>query len=178
MMKEGKLKRPFSVLVSDSESGEYTLPKPEASDGKTVFVVVSLTGVPQEKIDALERCHGGPADEVHVVVATSDPPEFNGVTSVSEVSRPGDLTGLSMKIGEVLSGAHGENVYLYFDDVTCLLQFTELRKAFRFLNTLTGRLHSSNGVGYFGINPGAHDDRTLSTVASLFNDTVGDVGVG
>jgi len=112
--------RPSAVLVHEPTNEVVALPKAEVSEGKTVFIVVSLTGGAQYKIDALEECHGVSADEVHVVAASSNSPELNGVTSVSEVSRPGNLTGLSMKIGEVMSDAHGDRtsptIATLFDD--------------------------------------------------------------
>jgi hypothetical protein len=170
-----RLRRPSNVLVNTSdEGGEPRLPAPEADDARrTAFVVVSLLPKTETRLGQLEDAHGGPADTVHVI-GVEERVEDAGYDTVLAVNRPGDLTGLSMRIGEVLSEVHGDDIYLYFDDVTSLLQYTDLSTAYRFLNVLTGRVRAADGVGYFGVTPGAHDERTVNTLRNLFDDTVGE----
>ena len=166
------LERPSNVLVDTASSPR--LPSAESrGDARTAFVVVSLLSKTDERIAALEDAHGEPADSVHVVCVEGRA-DGEGYDTVRTVNRPGDLTGLSMRIGEVLSELHDDDVYLYFDDVTSLLQYTDLNTAYRFLNVLTGRLSSADGVGFFGVTPGAHDERTVNTLRNLFDETVGE----
>ncbi|MFP4188986.1 MAG: hypothetical protein ACLFR5_06230 [Halobacteriales archaeon] len=165
------LVRPSNVLVdSDSPS---PLPSAERGDGnETAFVVVSLLSKTDRRIEALEEANGEPADSVHVVCVEGR--ADNGYDTLRTVNSPGDLTGLSMRIGEVLSELHEDDVYLYFDDVTSLLQYTDLNTAYRFLNVLTGRIDAADAVGYFAVTPDAHDERTLNTLRNLFDETVGE----
>jgi len=123
-------------------------------------------------VEALEGTHGKPADSVHVVCM--DGSTEGPYDTVRPVNRPGDLTGLSMRIGEALSELHNDDVYPYFDDATSLLQYTNLSTEHRFLNVLTGRLRTADAVAFFGITPGAHNERTVSTLRNLFDDTVGE----
>jgi hypothetical protein len=160
--------RPSNLLVGpDAE----TLPS-APSDGRTAFVVVSLVSKTDRRVEQLERAAGGPADSVHVVCVKGQ--EGDGYDAVRTVNNPGDLTGLSMRIGEALSEVHGDDVYVYFDDITSLLQYADLSTAYRFLNVLTGRVRSADAVGFYGITPGAHDERTVNTLRNLFDDTVGE----
>jgi len=160
--------RPSNLLVGP---GAEKLPSAQ-SDGKTAFVVVSLVSKTDRRIEQLERAAGGPGDSVHVVCVKGR--EGEGCDTVRTVNTPGDLTGLSMRIGEVLSEVHGDDVYVYFDDITSLLQYTDLSTAYRFLNVLTGRVRSANAVGFYGITPDAHDERTVNTLRNLFDGTVGE----
>lgn len=162
------LERPSNVLVGSDASA---LPSARRGQGdETAFVVVSLLSKTDRRIEALEGTYGEP-DSVHVISVKRR--ADNGYDTVRTVSSSGDLTGLSMRIGEALSELHDDDVYLYFDDVTSLLQYTDLNTAYRFFNVLTGRITAADGVGYFGITPKAHDDRTVNTLRNLFDDTVG-----
>lgn len=166
------LERPSNVLVDSTESPR--LPSAESGDGdaRTAFVVVSLLSKTDDRLAALEEAHGEP-DSVHVVCVEGRA-GGGDYDTVRTVNRPGDLTGLSMRIGEVLSQLHDDDIYLYFDDVTSLLQYTDLNTAYRFLNVLTGRIDAADGVAYFGVTPGAHDERTVNTLRNLFDGTVGE----
>jgi hypothetical protein len=164
------VERPAVVLVdTDSADG---LPPVGHGEGEAAFVVVSLLPRTEQRVAVLEAAHGGPADSVHVVGTEESNPD--GYDTVRTVSRPGDLTGLSMRIGEAMSELHGDDICLYFDDVTNLLQYTDLNTAYRFFNVLTGRLRAADAAGFFGVTPGAHDERTVNTLRNLFDDTVGE----
>lgn len=94
----------------------------------------------------------------------------NGVSTAS-VSSPGDLTGLGIKLSQCLSAWDDGPTTVHFDSLTTLLQFADLKRVFRFVHVLTGRIESANAVGYFYLDPGAHDEQTLATLRGLF-DTV------
>lgn len=168
---EGRISRPSNVLVSSSDGLE--VPNVEGGTGTSAFVVVSLLGGLEEPLAVLEKVNGGPAGSVHVIGVEGTIPE-GSYDTFSTVSQPGDLTGLSMRIGAALSDLEDEDVIIYFDDVTCLLQYTDLNTAYRFLNVFTGRVRQSGGVGVFGITPGAHDERETNTIRNLFDDSFGE----
>jgi hypothetical protein len=165
--------RPSNVLISSPDDGSLELPNVEGSAESTAFVVVSLLGGLDEPMSVLEEVNGGPADSVHIIGVEGPAPDGD-YDSLRTVSQPGDLTGLSMRIGAALSDLSDEDVTLYFDDVTCLLQYTDLNTAYRFFNVFTGRVRQSDGVGLFGISPGAHDERETSTLRNLFDDSFGE----
>jgi len=91
--------------------------------------------------------------------------------STAVVSSPGDLTGLGIKLSQCLSAwdGQGAETTIRFDSLTTLLQFAELKRAFRFVHVLTGRITSAGAVGYFHFDPSAHDEQTLATLRGLFD---------
>jgi len=91
--------------------------------------------------------------------------------STAVVSSPGDLTGLGIKLSQCLSAwdDHDDETTVRFDSLTTLLQFADLKRSFRFIHVLTGRISSAGAVGYFHLDPGAHDEQTLATLRGLFD---------
>lgn len=98
---------------------------------------------------------------------------------VEAVESPSDLTGLGIRISEFLkewdtdkwNGGAPQTAFC-FDSVTAMLQYTDLQRAFRFLHTVTGRISQSGAVGHYHLTPDAHDDKTVSTLYSLFDAVV------
>ncbi|WP_255149118.1 DUF7504 family protein [Halorarius halobius] len=92
--------------------------------------------------------------------------------SVTSVSSPGDLTGLGIKVSQCLTSwddADGE-LALCFRSLTTLLQFAELERVFQFVHLLTQRVEASGARAHFHMDPNAHDDQTVATLRSLFDD--------
>ncbi|MFC7233861.1 DUF7504 family protein [Halosegnis marinus] len=157
-----------------------------AAPASTNVLAVALDGSVDDVADAWLRDAGRLPDRLAVVTvgesargaaaaasggATGLP---DGVSTAS-VSSPGDLTGLGIKLSQCLSSWEGGATTVRFDSLTTLLQFADLKRVFRFVHVLTGRLDSADAVGYFHVDPGAHDDQTLATLRGLF-DTVLEVG--
>ena len=94
----------------------------------------------------------------------------DGGSFAVEGAHPQDLTGLCMKWQDALEEArnHG-NLFVAFDSVTALLQYVDLQEAYRFLHTLVAGVHRVGARAQFYLDPGAHDDRTVSTVQGLFD---------
>lgn len=92
--------------------------------------------------------------------------------SISGIESPGDLTGLGITLSEFLSEKEDASVRLCFDSLTALLQYADLKQAFRFLHIVTGRVKSANGVGHYHLDPAAHDQQTLATIQGLFDAVV------
>lgn len=94
--------------------------------------------------------------------------------SVTSITEPGDLTGVGIAITEYLSAWHGDGnqVVLCFRSLTTLLQFVDMKRAYKFLNELTSRLERAKAVAHFHVDPGAHDEQTLSMLKPLFDDIV------
>jgi hypothetical protein len=85
------------------------------------------------------------------------------------VDNPGDLTGLGITVSEYLSEHAGPGTLVTFDSLTVLLQYVDLQRAFRFLHVLSNRVRSADAIAHYHMDPGAHGDREIATLASLFD---------
>ncbi len=96
--------------------------------------------------------------------------------SVEVIENASDLTGLGIELSEFLENAHEAETVdrprLCFDSLTALLQYADLKRVFRFLHVVTGRVKSANGVGHYHLDPDAHDEQTLATIKGLFDAVV------
>jgi hypothetical protein len=144
-------------------------------------LAVTLNGDTDDVTDEFFRCVGRLPDRLAVVAvgenarAPSNTDEGlaaeHGEVSTASVSSPGDLTGLGIKLSQCLStwDDNPNRTTVRFDSLTTLLQFAELKRVFRFVHVLLGRIDSANAVGYFHLDPAAHDDQTLATLRGLFD---------
>ena len=106
-------------------------------------------------------------------VAASDGTGANGEL-VETLSSPGDLTGLGIKMSEVLKewSNDGNPTVACFDSLTALLQYADLQTVYKFLHVLTGRFEAANVTAHFHLDPDACDTQTVSTLTSLFDTVV------
>lgn len=97
----------------------------------------------------------------------------NSVSNTS-VSSPGDLTGLGIRASECLSAWEelDGDVVVCFRSLTTLIQFTEVQRVFQFVHVLTQRIEAAGARAHFHMDPGAHDDRTVATIRSLFEEVL------
>ena len=105
--------------------------------------------------------------------ASGDEPRHDG-WRVSTVKHPGDLTGIGIESSEMLStlSVSGRELVASFDSVTTLLQHADLQQVFQFLHVVTGRVSSADARCYYHLDPTAHDDQTMATLAGLFDATL------
>jgi hypothetical protein len=101
--------------------------------------------------------------------AASGGPVTYGPNTAACVENPSDLTGLGITVSEYLSEHGGPNTVVTFDSLTALLQYADLQRAFRFLHVLANRVKTAGAVAHFHMDPGAHDDREVATLSSLFD---------
>ncbi len=143
---------------------------------RTSVLAVTYTESPQEFAGRWTESAGGPPTRGGIVSAgesdaTVDDPNW----AVRPVETPSDLTGVGIKLSELLSGmadtGDGESVVVCFNSVTTLLQYADLERAFRFLHVVT-RVKTAGGVGHYHVDPGAHDQQTLATLKGLFDAVV------
>lgn len=96
--------------------------------------------------------------------------------TVIRVDPPSNLTRLGVAFTEALDGAReaddADGVALCFDSLTASLQYADVNRLFQFLHAVTGRIASAGGVGHYHLDPDACDDRTVATVAGLFDAVV------
>jgi hypothetical protein len=91
-------------------------------------------------------------------------------TPVRHISSQRDLTGIGMKFSalyESLHAASGGPVRAALVSLSSLSVYVELRKLFRFIHTVSGRIDSAGGLGVFAIDPTAHDTRAVSTLSQI-----------
>lgn len=92
---------------------------------------------------------------------------------------PGDLTGLGITISEYLSEWTDEaDILLTVDSLTVMLQSVDLKRAFRFVHVMTNRSRTVGARSYYHMDPTAHDDQTVVTLASLFDEVLEYAGDG
>ncbi len=89
---------------------------------------------------------------------------------VLPVSGPSDLTGIGMRYSDVYrtfkeSGVERVRTGLF--SVSTLLSFGDLKTVSRFVHTLVGRIDAVGGIGVFCIDPGMHDEQTVSTLTQF-----------
>lgn len=96
---------------------------------------------------------------------------------VRTISSPSDLTHVGISVVGFLDSWAGsaERVVACVHSLTTLLQYADLKKAYRFLHVLTGRMNEAGALAHYHMDPTAHDDRTLAILKSLF-DAVIEVG--
>jgi len=100
-------------------------------------------------------------------------PRQTGGETIETLSSPGDLTGLEIKLSEVLKewDETDSRTVACFDSLTALLQYADLQTVYKFLHVLTGRFEAADVTAHFHLDPEACDSQTASTLTSLF-DTV------
>ncbi|MCD2200786.1 hypothetical protein LPA44_12880 [Halobacterium sp. KA-4] len=94
----------------------------------------------------------------------------NVPAQVLPVSGPSDLTGIGMRYSDVYrtfrqSGVERVRTGLF--SVSTLLSFGDLKTVSRFVHTLVGRIDAVDGIGVFCIDPGMHDEQTVSTITQF-----------
>lgn len=173
--------------MSDANDGGcLDLFGPDDPEGVRVLGV-SYTRTPDDWVEAWrERVDGIPSELVVVDVgggrrsaaATSSPSSIAAGEAtevpVRPVESPEDLTGLGIALGKQLEAwSDGGPIVVCFDSLTVLLQYVDLQRAFRFLHVLTGRMGAAGARAHYHLDPTAVDDRTVATLTSLFDVTVG-----
>ncbi|MDS0259436.1 hypothetical protein NDI56_08530 [Haloarcula sp. S1CR25-12] len=137
-----------------------------------VLIITADTSA-RQVLTAFEAVGGAVESErVRVVSCTQERDEELG-QFVASVGSPGDLTG----IGIEYSGQY-EQVYARgYDTVrtgiftlTPLLVYSDnVRPVFRFVNTVTSRIRTADGLGICALDPSAHDDRVVNSIAQPFD---------
>lgn len=148
-------------------------------------LLVTYTTSPDRRLERWDR-HVDARPRHLEILGVGDSPRSAAATSRGTVASPRgdvtvsyasptDLTGVGIRISERLAewardASHGSSPFLLcFDSLTALLAYAELERAFRFVHVLTGRLRTAGARGHFHLDPAAHDDQTVATLAPLFD---------
>ena len=148
--------------------------------GDINLLTITYTDTAAEQVNQWQTHVGGsPVRAGIVTVGQAETTVDDPAWAVKAVENPTDLTGVGIEFNQLLSkmvtaAEEHEDIILFFDSVTSLLQYAELQRAFRFLHVVTSRMKTANGVGYYRLDPDAHDGRTIATLKGLF-DAVAEV---
>jgi hypothetical protein len=105
----------------------------------------------------------------------------DGEARTELVGSAADLAELGLAFSSFYEDLHGEGVGRVRTgvvSVSALLDATDLRTAFRFLNTVAGRITSADGLGVLVLDPTDYDDRTVGTLSQVADGRVEVRGVG
>lgn len=94
-----------------------------------------------------------------VVPAVDCTPGETTARSVTNVSSPGDLTGIDIPVSRFLAAA--DRPALAFDSLSSLLMYADEVAVFRFLNVLTSRVRDADGTGLYTLDPASHGTATV-----------------
>jgi KaiC/GvpD/RAD55 family RecA-like ATPase len=162
----GKRALGFDILTAGLDSGEGA-------------VVVSTKDSAQRVLKDFERRVDY---ENHPLVVIDCVTRQQGISDVSEdervkyASSPVDMTGIGIKLSEVLEDLYQSREItqnrVMLHSLSTLLMYSDLQTVFRFLHVFTGRLQSVDGLGLFAIDSTAHDDQTMNTLKQLFDGII------
>ena len=146
-------------------------------------LLISIEESPDDRFDALRR--SGVSCPANVAVVCCD--ETRGAAAATPASgvgpgpttgswtttvgSPADLTGLGVRIRQVLSSWEGapQPVELCFHTLDTLLEHVDDRAAFRFCHLVTRHVRSVGANSHFHLTADAVDERTLNTLRPLFD---------
>jgi hypothetical protein len=151
----------------------------QTDPASTNVLAITFTKTPAEWV-AEWNDHAGIAPARGGIVSVGEPAASVDDPSwaVKTVENPSDLTGIGIKLSELLSGIataaerRDEPIVVCFDSITSLLQYADLQRTFRFLHVVTGRVKSVGGIGHYHVDPDAHGTQDLATLKGLFDAVV------
>jgi hypothetical protein len=146
--------------------------------GQLDVLRVSYSSAPAELVEQWRDHHGELPGRMGIVIVGDQPGQYPSDQEFPEnvfvtTANPNDITGLGMRLNNYLND-HDEDAQLVVcvDSVTEMLQFAELQPVFKFLHMFAGQLRDADAFGHFHLDPGAHDDQTISRLKPLFDDAV------
>ena len=107
--------------------------------------------------------------------AGSAGPDFTGAVAQDAIADPTNLQRLGTSISEFCQRWDDEDydIYVCFDSLSALLEYTSPEVVFQFCHVLTKRLESVDAIAHFHLDPERHADETVATFQSIFDRVVG-----
>lgn len=144
-----------AVVVTTERAGEDTLTDIEsfASD------------IDRSQLAAIDCRSGSGRDER----------ELDGGAFVYSVSDPSDLTGIGIGITRSFDRMRGRGLSAGRTAVTSLstmIRYSDRKTVFKFCHVLSQRLDSTEFLGFFTLNSGAHDDQTIQVIKQAFDANI------
>jgi hypothetical protein len=102
-------------------------------------------------------------------------PDFTGAVAQDAIADPTNLQRLGTSVSEFCQHWDDRNydIYVCFDSLSALLEYTKPEVVFQFCHVLTKRLESVDATAHFHLDPDEHDDETVATFQSIFDSTIG-----
>lgn len=108
--------------------------------------------------------------------AASSGPDFTGAVAQDAIEDPTNLQRLGTSISAFCQRWDDQayDIFVCFDSLSALLEYTSPAVVFQFCHVLTKRLESVDATAHFHLDPDRHDDETVATFQSIFDDVVGE----
>ena len=154
------------------------------SPAESTVLFVSLSRGPDDRLDVWgNHVSQEPPAQCGFVVAGvgtrgSVATDGGGISSspgdtyrIESVSSPADLTGLGMKLSDILAdfATSDRELVVCFHSLSVMLQYVDVQRTFRFLHVITGRMAAADATAHFHMDPTVHDDRDRNTLLTLFD---------
>ena len=171
---------PTGTSVSDTICSRFLT----GEEGSRDVLFVTFEEPPDDRIDVCHRADEWAGGEIGIIevgrgrrnAATSEITGGGTVGSITvrHVSNPGDLSKLGIVITQLLSKFDGtpRQTVLCFHTLSALHSQIGTKTLFRFLNTLQGRLRSSDALGHYHMDPDLHDEIVIETLRPIFDSVV------
>ncbi|KTG07493.1 RAD55 family ATPase [Haloferax profundi] len=146
--------------------------------GEGAIIVTTKDGAERVLKDFAKRVpyEGNPVSVVDCVTRQQGVGDVRDDDRIKYTSSPVDMTGIGIKLSEVLQEYYQERGLkqnrIMLHSLSTLLMYADLQTVFRFLHVFTGRIQSVGGLGLFAIDADAHDDRTMNTIKQLFDGII------
>lgn len=141
--------------------------------GEDGVIIISADSDAGKTLTEFERVGGQvDRDRVRVVSCTRETGDDFGEI-VSSVGSPGDLTGIGMQYSDQYEQVYSrgyDTVRTGIYTLTPLLVYNEnVRPVFRFINTVTSRIRTADGLGICAIDPSAHREQVIASISQPFD---------
>ena len=109
------------------------------------------------------------------------PDSVRSAVETVQINNPNDITRLGILVSGTVDdwSDEDEETLVCFDSLNVLLEYKDVRSAFRFLHIFLGTLDSADAISHFHVDPLAGDSQNINTLKPLFDEVVSidDVGV-
>ena len=114
-----------------------------------------------------------PHQQVYSSLSTEQQNSSSNV-AIHSIASPGDLTQLGVVLSDRIDSHEelGDETYLCFDSITTLLQYSQPKRVYQFLNNLVGMVVSSEITAHFHLDPLAHDEQVVRSLRGIFDDVL------
>lgn len=167
--------------VSDAICSRFLTADGESRD----VIFVTFDDSPNERIKIChqaEEWSGGKIGIIEVGRGSRNASAASEITSgsrggsitVRHITNPGDLSKLGIVITQLLSAFNetDRETVLCVHTLSALHREVGTKTLFRFLNTLQGRLKSTNAIGHYHIDPDLHEDIVIETLRPIFETVI------
>ncbi|MCX2818262.1 hypothetical protein EGH25_02705 [Haladaptatus sp. F3-133] len=131
------------------------------------MLVVSTRGDP-ERVERAVRDAGADPTNVVVVPVSGSAIRYDGPLTVGKRVAPSDMTGVGVRFTEALRG-FDEPAWVVVDNFNVFLMYTDQKRVYRFMDSLTGKARESGARGLYCTVRDALTDTTYQTFRNLFD---------